>query len=102
MFCRMIVLPARGGDVMSARWPFPIGAMRSMIRVEVVVDVLHLELILRIQRRQVVEDDLVLADLGVLGVDLLDLEEREVPLLALGGPDLAADGVAGAQPDAPD
>jgi hypothetical protein len=33
MSFRIIVLPALGGDVISARWPFPRGAMRSMMRV---------------------------------------------------------------------
>ena len=28
----IVVLPALGGDTMRPRWPFPIGAMRSMIR----------------------------------------------------------------------
>ena len=32
-FCRRTVLPAFGGDVMSARWPFPMGESRSMMRV---------------------------------------------------------------------
>ena len=31
--CRIIVLPALGGDTISARWPLPIGMMRSMTRV---------------------------------------------------------------------
>jgi len=34
IFWRMTVFPARGGEVISARCPLPIGAMRSMIRVE--------------------------------------------------------------------
>jgi len=33
IFCRMIVLPAFGGDTMSPRCPFPTGESRSMIRV---------------------------------------------------------------------
>ena len=31
--CRIIVLPAFGGDTIRPRWPLPIGQMRSMIRV---------------------------------------------------------------------
>ena len=31
--CRIIVLPALGGDTMRPRWPLPIGLTRSMIRV---------------------------------------------------------------------
>ena len=30
--CRMIVLPALGGETMSPRWPLPMGETRSMIR----------------------------------------------------------------------
>jgi len=33
IFCSRMVLPALGGEVMSARWPFPKGQRRSMIRV---------------------------------------------------------------------
>ena len=32
-FASSTVLPALGGEVMSARWPFPIGETRSMMRV---------------------------------------------------------------------
>ena len=31
MDCRIIVLPALGGDTMRPRWPLPMGATRSMI-----------------------------------------------------------------------
>src|SRR6266700_2354680 len=31
--CRIIVLPALGGETISPRWPFPMGLIRSMIRV---------------------------------------------------------------------
>ena len=34
MACRISVLPAFGGETISPRWPLPIGATRSMIRVE--------------------------------------------------------------------
>ena len=33
MSCRIVVLPAFGGDTISARWPLPIGMIRSMTRV---------------------------------------------------------------------
>ena len=33
MFCRITVLPVRGGATISPRWPLPIGATRSMTRV---------------------------------------------------------------------
>ena len=32
MFCSITVLPVRGGATISARWPLPIGAIRSMTR----------------------------------------------------------------------
>jgi hypothetical protein len=31
--CRIIVLPAFGGETISPRWPLPMGHIRSMIRV---------------------------------------------------------------------
>ena len=33
MVCRIVVLPALGGETISARWPLPIGMTRSMTRV---------------------------------------------------------------------
>jgi hypothetical protein len=33
MFCISTVLPARGGETMSARWPMPMGQSRSTMRV---------------------------------------------------------------------
>ena len=32
MFCSITVLPVRGGATISARWPLPIGAIRSITR----------------------------------------------------------------------
>ena len=55
-----------------------------------------------IERRQVVEEDLVARFLGRLEVDGVDLDQREVPLAFLGRADLAGDGVAGAQVEAAD
>ena len=55
-----------------------------------------------IERRQVVEEDLVARDLGVLEVDRLDLDQGEVALALLGRAHLAGDGVAGAQVEAAD
>ena len=34
MFCSSMVLPARGGETISPRWPKPMGVSRSMIRME--------------------------------------------------------------------
>jgi hypothetical protein len=64
--------------------------------------VLEVEFTVRIQRRQVVEEDLVLRGLGLLEVDRLDLEQREVALRLLGGPDLTGDRVARPQAEAAD
>ena len=73
IFWSSIVLPALGGEVISARWPFPIGASRSMMRVSSPPDLgLEVELLLRIERRQVVEQDLVGAPSRALEVDRLD------------------------------
>jgi hypothetical protein len=56
---------------------------------------LHLDALLRIERRQVVEEDLVARLLGRLEVDGLDLDQREVLLAFVRRADVAADGVAG-------
>ena len=54
------------------------------------------------QRREVLEQDLVLGVFRPVEVDLRDLEQREVTLAVLGRADLAGDGVARAQAEAPD
>jgi hypothetical protein len=53
-----------------------------------------------VQRRQVLEQDLVLGGLGRFAVDLVDLDQGEVTLAFLGRADLAFDGVAGVQVEA--
>ena len=58
---------------------------------------LEVELLLRIERRQVVEQDLVLGRLRTLEVDRLDAQQREVALALLGRAHLAGDRVAGVQ-----
>ena len=68
----------------------------------VVLGRLHLQPRLRIERREVVEENLVAGFLGRLEVDRVDFDQREVPLAFLGRADLAADGVAGAQIEAAD
>jgi hypothetical protein len=55
-----------------------------------------------IQRRQVVEEDLVARFLGRLEVDRVHLDQREVALAFLGRANLAGDRVAGAQIEAAD
>ena len=62
----------------------------------------ELEPLVGIERRQVVEEDLVARFLGRLEIDGVNLDEREIPLAFLGRADLAGDGVAGAQIEAPD
>ena len=64
---------------------------------EVVAHGFELETLVRIERRQVVEEDLVARFLGRLEVDGVDFDQREVTLAFLGRADLAGDGVAGAQ-----
>ena len=60
MFCSSIVLPVRGGATIRPRCPLPIGTIRSMTRAERLSDVgLELDPVLRIERRQVLEEDLL-------------------------------------------
>ena len=63
---------------------------------------LHLQPLVGIERRQIVEVDLVALLLGVFEVDGVDLEQGEIALALLGAPDLALDGIAGAQAEAAD
>ena len=62
---------------------------------DVVLDGLQLEALLRIERRQVVEQDLVARFFGRLEVDGLDLDQGEVFFALVRRTHLAADGVAG-------
>ncbi len=52
---------------------------------------LQLDAPLRMQRRQVVEADLLAESVGILVVDRLDAEQGEVALVLLGRPDLPSD-----------
>ncbi len=104
MFCIITVLPVRGGETISARWPLPSGVIRSMTRVvrsfaRRIVE-LEVELLVGIKRRQIVEIDAMAQLVGFVEIDLVDLEQREIALAVLGRADLAFDGVAGAQPEA--
>ena len=97
-FCIRIVLPALGGATIRPRWPLPIGESRSTTRIE--RSPFFRSSLIRasgIARTQVVEGDPVLGLLRLLEVDLLHLEQGEVPLSLLGRPHLAHDGIAGAQ-----
>jgi hypothetical protein len=65
MFCSSMVLPAFGGETIRPRWPLPIGATRSMMRAvrssRAAVALLQAQALVREQRRQVLEQDLVRA-----------------------------------------
>ena len=106
MFWRITVLPVRGCATIRPRWPLPIGGddvddaagivlARRVLR-------FHLEPLVGIERRQIVEMDLVALLLGVLEIDGVDLEQREIALAVLRAPDLALDRVAGAEPEPAD
>src|SRR6059036_106758 len=71
-------------------------------RAELARIMLQIDPFLRIERSQVVKQDLVARDLGILEIDLLDLEEREVALALLGRADLAGYDVSGSQIEATD
>ncbi len=55
-----------------------------------------------VQWRQIVEDDLLRQDVGILIVDRLDAEQGEVALVLLGRANLAGDDGAGPQAEAAD
>src|SRR5438876_5904260 len=63
---------------------------------------LEAQVLVGVERRQVVEEDLVARLLRLVEGDGLDLEQREVALAFLGGADLSGDHVAGAQVEAAD
>ena len=63
---------------------------------------LEVHLAFGIKRGQVVKKDLVAGDLGVFVVRRFDFEQGEIALGLLGLPDLARNGVAGAQAEPPD
>ncbi len=64
---------------------------------DVLANRLHLDALLRIERREVVEQDLVAGFFRRLEVDGFDLDQREVFFAFVGRTDVAADGVAGLQ-----
>ena len=64
--------------------------------------VLHAQPLVGIERREVVEVDLVAGLFGVFEVDGVDFEKREIAFALLRAADLALDGVAGAQAEAAD
>ena len=58
---------------------------------------LELDALLRVQRREILEEDALLASCGRLEVDGLDLDQRKVAFAFLGRPDLPGHGIAGVQ-----
>ncbi len=62
---------------------------------DVLADRLHLDALLRVERRQVVEEDLVAGLFGRFEVDRLDLDQREVLFALVRRTHVAGDGVAG-------
>jgi hypothetical protein len=64
---------------------------------QVVAVGLEIQLFLRIERREVLEEDLFLGLLRRLEVDRLDLDQREVALAVLRRPDDARHGIAGVE-----
>ena len=98
MFCSSIVLPVRGGATIRPRWPLPIGTIRSITRADRLSRRrLERDALLRVERRQVLEEDLLARPVRRLEVDRLDLDQREVPLAVLRRADLAGHRVAGVQ-----
>ena len=61
----------------------------------------ELDLLFGIERRQIVEIDPVAQPVGLLEIDAVDLEQREIALAVARRADLALDRVAGAQAEAP-
>ena len=84
MFCSSMVLPVRGGATMRPRCPLPMGVNRSITRAERFSPRrLELEPLLRIERREVFEEQLVARLLRLLEVDRFDLDQGEIALAFL-------------------
>ncbi len=64
--------------------------------------VFHLQPLVGIERRQVVEVDLVARFFRVFEIERIDLEQREVAFAFLGAADVSVDGVTGAQSEPAD
>ena len=85
---RALALAKRGDDVDHPR------ALVLDGRIERV----ELELLVRIERGEIVEIDPVSDRVGLIEVDLRDLGQREITFAILGRPDLAFDGIAVRRP----
>ena len=62
----------------------------------------HFQAALGIERREVIEEYFISRDFGVLEINRLDFDEREIALTVFGRPNLSRDGVAGPQVELPD
>ena len=89
---RALALADRRDDVDDARREILLGRILEF----------HLQPLVGIERRQVVEVDLVAGLFGIFEIERVDLEQSEIALAFLRAADMAVDGVAGAQPEAAD
>ena len=62
----------------------------------------ELDALVGIERREVVEKDLLPRDVGMLEIDRLDFDQREITFAFFRRPNLTGDRVAGVQVEAPD
>ena len=84
MDCRIIVLPALGGETIRPRCPLPIGAAMSMTRPIMLAELgLEPQPLRGVQGSQLVELDPVAGRVDVAAVDCLEPHERVELLLAL-------------------
>ena len=94
---RTVVLPALGGETIRPRWPLPIGAIRSTIRVRMPLALafdLETEPLVGEQRRQRLELGPPHRLVGGHPVDLVDADDGGELLLGTRRPDRAGDDVA--------
>ncbi len=106
MFCSSTVLPVRGGDddqraLALALRRDDVDHPRRLV-LDGRVERVELELLVGIERRQIVEIDAVADRLGIVEIDRGDAGQREIALAFLGAADFAFDRVAGAQAEAAD
>jgi hypothetical protein len=100
MFCSSTVLPVRGGATIRRAGPCPAGDEVDHpgdLSLTVGSSVSSVQLLVRVERGEVVEIDPVAHRIGIVEIDLGQLGEREIALAILGRADLAFDRVAGAQ-----
>src|SRR3990172_7186095 len=96
-------LPRSGRGHDEAALPLPEGGDQVYdAHGDLVAGGLQVEPLVGKQGGQVVEEDLVLDQLGILEVDRLDLEKGEIPLALFRRPDLSRHRVPGAEIESPD